>query len=118
MRKQLLFHLVGNEGLRPKIPECTAAPWRALIERCWAEAPKDRPDFRAVIQQLRELLPQKGEGGKLLIESWAVKPPVDQAELDLVEATALGLGPAGAVGGVPAAAPGGGQGEGALGARR
>eukprot|EP01045_Picozoa_sp_COSAG04_P016190 COSAG04_NODE_1333_length_7187_cov_15.018764_3_plen_725_part_00 len=116
LQKQLLFHLVGNEGLRPKIPECTAAPWRALIERCWTEAPKDRPDFRAVIQQLRELW-KKGEGGQLLIESWAVKP-VDQAEVDLVEATALGLGPPGAAGGVPGAVPGDGQGEGALGARQ
>jgi serine/threonine protein kinase len=42
-KPKLLFDLTA--GIRPGIPEGTAAFAKTLIERCWAMDPRDRPSF-------------------------------------------------------------------------
>lgn len=38
---QVLFNVV-NKGLRPAVPESLSAPYRTLMEACWAQRAEDR----------------------------------------------------------------------------
>ena len=52
--EQLLLIWVAD-GKRPKLPFGTFCPvaWRELMETCWAQAPIDRPKFKAVVQMMQ-----------------------------------------------------------------
>jgi hypothetical protein len=43
---------VMNKGLRPDIPRHTPAPIAALIRRCWAAVPEQRPLFPEIVATL------------------------------------------------------------------
>jgi hypothetical protein len=60
-----------SQGLRPKIPQVPELPgpdnnafaqsggleaYVALMKRCWAQQPRERPTFTVVIQELQQLL--------------------------------------------------------------
>ena len=40
-------------GLRPQVPAALPEDLRPLMERCWAEAPDDRPNFREISAHLK-----------------------------------------------------------------
>lgn len=58
---------VGEQRRRPPVPDAAAAAalpggvfagyeeYAALMQRCWAEAPEDRPTFERVAAELRSL---------------------------------------------------------------
>jgi hypothetical protein len=58
--------LWASEGQRPSIPMACPAEWRALMVRCWAQVPGERPAFRQVVESLR--------GCFELVRSW---PSID-----------------------------------------
>ena len=47
-----VIYAVGNQGMRPAIPQYVPAPYRTLIKRCWHEEPERRPRFDEVIVEL------------------------------------------------------------------
>ena len=49
---------VGVEGRRPKLPDSCPSDYAALIRACWSQDPNDRPDFRDVKRDLRDLREQ------------------------------------------------------------
>jgi serine/threonine protein kinase len=49
---------VGVEGRRPKLPDSCPSDYAALIHACWSQDPNDRPDFRDVKRDLRDLREQ------------------------------------------------------------
>ncbi|KAG4197158.1 hypothetical protein ERO13_A05G005800v2 [Gossypium hirsutum] len=46
---------IVNNTLRPKIPSWCDPEWKALMERCWASDPTDRPSFSEISQKLRNM---------------------------------------------------------------
>ena len=49
---------VGVEGRRPTLPDSCPSDYAALIHACWSQDPNDRPDFRDVKRDLRDLREQ------------------------------------------------------------
>lgn len=49
---------VGVEGRRPTLPDSCPSDYAALIRACWSQDPNDRPDFRDVKMDLRDLREQ------------------------------------------------------------
>ena len=49
---------VGVEGRRPTLPDLCPSDYAALIHACWSQDPNDRPDFRDVKRDLRDLREQ------------------------------------------------------------
>ena len=49
---------VGVEGRRPTLPDSCPSDYAALISACWSQDPNDRPDFRDVKRDLRDLREQ------------------------------------------------------------
>mmetsp|Transcript_19750 Transcript_19750/g.33936 ORF Transcript_19750/g.33936 Transcript_19750/m.33936 type:complete len:305 (-) Transcript_19750:485-1399(-) len=48
-------------GQRPEIPRDKAgAKWTALIEKCWAQAPEERPSFVDIVLQLEAIMKEAG----------------------------------------------------------
>jgi len=45
---------VVKHGVRPSLPEYVPSETQALIARCWAQDPKERPSFAEVLQVLNE----------------------------------------------------------------
>ncbi|KAL3824565.1 hypothetical protein ACJIZ3_020594 [Penstemon smallii] len=55
---------IVNNTLRPPVPETCDPVWRALMERCWASEPSERPKFTDIANELRAMaakLPTKGQ---------------------------------------------------------
>jgi len=46
---------VAYTGLRPVIPPTCPGPLRNLIQRCWADDAKLRPDFKEIVDELRAI---------------------------------------------------------------
>jgi serine/threonine protein kinase len=46
---------VAYTGLRPVIPPTCPAPLRNLLQRCWADDAKLRPDFKEIVESLRAI---------------------------------------------------------------
>ena len=46
MCRQVLFKVFS--GHKPPLPPDMPPLYRALLERCWAEEPKERPTFKEV----------------------------------------------------------------------
>jgi hypothetical protein len=44
---------VASENLRPKIPENCDKDWASLIQKCWHQNPKERPDFFQIMGILK-----------------------------------------------------------------
>ncbi|RID41094.1 hypothetical protein BRARA_J01081 [Brassica rapa] len=43
-------------GLRPKIPKKTHPKVKGLLQRCWNQDPKDRPEFEEIIEMLQQIM--------------------------------------------------------------
>lgn len=50
-----IFGGVLNNTLRPAVPAWCDPQWRSLMEQCWAPAPRDRPSFTEIAQELRAM---------------------------------------------------------------
>jgi tRNA A-37 threonylcarbamoyl transferase component Bud32 len=46
---------VAYAGLRPAIPSVCHPAFRDLIQQCWVDDPKTRPDFKYIVEKLREI---------------------------------------------------------------
>ncbi|GLT97536.1 hypothetical protein SLE2022_150950 [Rubroshorea leprosula] len=46
---------IVNNTLRPKIPSWCDPEWKALMEKCWASDPSERPSFSEISQKLRNM---------------------------------------------------------------
>ncbi|XVF47725.1 hypothetical protein PTKIN_Ptkin03bG0134000 [Pterospermum kingtungense] len=46
---------IVNNTLRPKIPSWCDPEWKALMEKCWASDPAERPSFSEISQKLRNM---------------------------------------------------------------
>jgi len=46
---------VAYTNLRPAIPASCPAPLRGLIQRCWVDDAKSRPDFKDIVEELRAI---------------------------------------------------------------
>ncbi|XVF34254.1 hypothetical protein REPUB_Repub18cG0043600 [Reevesia pubescens] len=46
---------IVNKTLRPKIPSWCDPEWKALMEKCWASDPTERPSFSEISQKLRNM---------------------------------------------------------------
>ncbi|XP_039024261.1 uncharacterized protein LOC120157071 [Hibiscus syriacus] len=46
---------IVNNTLRPKIPSWCDPEWKALMEKCWAYDPAERPSFSEISQKLRNM---------------------------------------------------------------
>ncbi|XVE98732.1 hypothetical protein REPUB_Repub03eG0133600 [Reevesia pubescens] len=46
---------IVNNSLRPKIPSWCDPEWKALMEKCWASDPAERPSFSEISQKLRNM---------------------------------------------------------------
>jgi len=53
---------VHQSGLRPSVPPNWPSEVSALLERCWAAEPTDRPEFGQVVKDLDALLKAADEG--------------------------------------------------------
>ncbi|XP_028797639.1 serine/threonine-protein kinase STY46 isoform X2 [Neltuma alba] len=53
---------VVQKGLRPIIPKNTHPKFVELLERCWQQDPTLRPDFSEIIDILRQLAKEVGDG--------------------------------------------------------
>jgi serine/threonine protein kinase len=49
-------HAMIREGKRPPMPTFDNGIQTSLIQRCWAQDPKDRPTFQAVLEYLKPLI--------------------------------------------------------------
>ncbi|KAH0867308.1 hypothetical protein HID58_074330 [Brassica napus] len=47
---------VVQKGLRPKIPKKTHPKVKGLLQRCWNQDPKDRPEFEEIIEMLQQIM--------------------------------------------------------------
>ncbi|KAH0942848.1 hypothetical protein HID58_002485 [Brassica napus] len=47
---------MAPEGLRPKIPKKTHPKVKGLLQRCWNQDPKDRPEFEEIIEMLQQIM--------------------------------------------------------------
>merc|ERR1712144_169356 len=45
---------VVKHGARPLLPDHISDPMKRLISKCWAQDPKERPDFAAILTVLNE----------------------------------------------------------------
>ncbi|KAH0856952.1 hypothetical protein HID58_085213, partial [Brassica napus] len=52
---------VVQKGLRPKIPKKTHPRVKGLLERCWQQEPKERPDFEEIIEMLQQIMTEVGD---------------------------------------------------------
>ncbi|KAH0923220.1 hypothetical protein HID58_023238 [Brassica napus] len=52
---------VVQKGLRPKIPKKTNPKVKGLLERCWQQDPKERPDFEEIIEMLQQMMIDVGD---------------------------------------------------------
>ncbi|XP_013622569.1 PREDICTED: tyrosine-protein kinase FRK-like isoform X2 [Brassica oleracea var. oleracea] len=52
---------VVQKGLRPKIPKKTHPKVKGLLERCWQQDPKERPDFEEIIEMLQQIMIEVGD---------------------------------------------------------
>uniref|UniRef100_A0A0D3C0G7 Protein kinase domain-containing protein n=1 Tax=Brassica oleracea var. oleracea TaxID=109376 RepID=A0A0D3C0G7_BRAOL len=43
-------------GFRPKIPKKTHPKVKGLLQRCWNQDPKDRPEFEEIIEMLQQIM--------------------------------------------------------------
>ncbi|XP_022732489.1 uncharacterized protein LOC111286662 [Durio zibethinus] len=46
---------IVNNTLRPKTPSWCDPEWKALMEKCWASDPAERPSFSEISQKLRNM---------------------------------------------------------------
>lgn len=46
---------VAYTNLRPPIPPTCPAPLQGLIQRCWVDDAKSRPDFKEIVEELRAI---------------------------------------------------------------
>jgi len=53
---------VATRGERPRVPEAVDARVAALVRRCWAEDPLERPAAQALVGELAALLQEEGGG--------------------------------------------------------
>ncbi|XP_009355586.2 serine/threonine-protein kinase STY46 [Pyrus x bretschneideri] len=53
---------VVQKGLRPTIPKNTPPKLAELLEKCWQQDPKSRPDFLEIIEILQALAKEVGDG--------------------------------------------------------
>lgn len=44
-----------SSPFRPAIDDCTIDDVRTLMESCWCESPNERPDFRALKANIRQI---------------------------------------------------------------
>ncbi len=51
-----ILHRVMLSGGRPVLPLWLSPAFTRLVGACWAQSPKDRPDFPAVVRHLETLL--------------------------------------------------------------
>ncbi|KAG5377923.1 hypothetical protein IGI04_025765 [Brassica rapa subsp. trilocularis] len=52
---------VVQKGLRPKIPKKTHPKVKGLLQRCWNQDPKDRPEFEEIIEMLQQIMIEVGD---------------------------------------------------------
>ncbi|KAH0896409.1 hypothetical protein HID58_045977 [Brassica napus] len=50
------YRWMAPEGLRPKIPKKTHPKVKGLLQRCWNQDPKDRPEFEEIIEMLQHIM--------------------------------------------------------------
>ncbi|WZZ53697.1 hypothetical protein YC2023_053804 [Brassica napus] len=48
-------------GFRPKIPKKTHPKVKGLLQRCWNQDPKDRPEFEEIIEMLQQIMIEVGD---------------------------------------------------------
>lgn len=53
---------VVQKGLRPTIPKGTNLKLAGLLERCWQQDPSVRPDFSEIIEDLKQIAKEVGDG--------------------------------------------------------
>lgn len=64
---------VWSRGARPPMPTDTPPRLAALIRRCWAALPAQRPEFREIVRELEVLVEEmEGGGGGAVVEEQAV----------------------------------------------
>ena len=56
MFQRLNWILFFFQGLRPKIPKKTHPKVKGLLQRCWNQDPKDRPEFEEIIEMLQQIM--------------------------------------------------------------
>ncbi|XP_018441113.1 serine/threonine-protein kinase STY8 isoform X1 [Raphanus sativus] len=54
---------VVQKGLRPKIPKKTHPKVKGLLQRCWNQDPKERPEFEEIIEMLQQIMIEDVVGG-------------------------------------------------------
>ncbi|CAF2196581.1 unnamed protein product [Brassica napus] len=52
----VIWELLTGHGLRPKIPKKTHPKVKGLLQRCWNQDPKDRPEFEEIIEMLQQIM--------------------------------------------------------------
>ncbi|CAN6993862.1 unnamed protein product [Brassica oleracea var. botrytis] len=52
----VIWELLTGHGLRPKIPKKTHPKVKGLLQRCWNQDPKDRPEFEEIIEMLQHIM--------------------------------------------------------------
>ncbi|GAM26086.1 hypothetical protein SAMD00019534_092610 [Acytostelium subglobosum LB1] len=55
MNPMKMANLAANENYRPVLPMTTSTKWKELIASCWDANPANRPTFRQIIIQLKEM---------------------------------------------------------------
>ena len=51
---QVLYKVFS--GHKPDVPADMPAPYKALMEKCWAKDPSERPSFESTLSRLQALL--------------------------------------------------------------
>ncbi|KAF3602552.1 hypothetical protein F2Q69_00038040 [Brassica cretica] len=57
----VIWELLTGHGLRPKIPKKTHPKVKGLLQRCWNQDPKDRPEFEEIIEMLQHIMIEVGD---------------------------------------------------------
>ncbi|KXZ51145.1 hypothetical protein GPECTOR_13g632 [Gonium pectorale] len=55
LRAGRILHAVMLRGSRPPLPPWLPPAYAAIVQACWAQAPRDRPSFAAIVEQLEAL---------------------------------------------------------------
>ncbi|XP_024973886.1 serine/threonine-protein kinase STY17-like isoform X2 [Cynara cardunculus var. scolymus] len=55
---------VVQQGLRPTIPKQTHPKLTELLDSCWQQNPASRPDFTQILDKLKQLAKEVGNGGE------------------------------------------------------
>lgn len=64
---------IVNNTLRPTVPRWCDAAWKALMEKCWAADPGDRPTFLEIARSLRAMevsIAAKGQGQARILDMY------------------------------------------------